>query len=120
MHGRDLDRGLLAHLARHRVFEALARLDEAGQGRIHAGQREILVAAEQHPVAIDHQHDHRRVGAREVHRLAGRVGAAAHMPGFLAARRAAAEAAEAMPRMPEQHGAGEREEGAFAAVEPGP
>src|SRR5438270_3622038 len=44
VHRADLDRGLLAHLARDRVFEALARLDKTGEGRIHAGH-EVLVAA---------------------------------------------------------------------------
>ena len=53
-----------------------------------------------------------------MHRVAGRIGAAPHMSGLFAARRAAAEAAEAVPRMPEQHGARECQERAFAAFEP--
>src|SRR5436309_4885246 len=53
-----------------------------------------------------------------MHRVAGRIGAAPHMSGLFAARRAAAETAEAMSRMPEQHGARECQERAFAAFEP--
>src|SRR6266545_8321786 len=37
VHRADRDRGLLEHLARDGVFQALARLDKTGEGRIHAG-----------------------------------------------------------------------------------
>ena len=66
MHRADFDRGFLAHLARDRVFEALARLDKAGQRRIHA-RHKVLVASEQRAVAIGDQHDDGRIGAREMH-----------------------------------------------------
>ena len=115
--GADLDAALLAHLARDRIFEALARLDKAGQGRIHAG-REMPRAAHQRLVAMGHQHDDRRVGAREMHRVAGRVGAAPHMPGLLAPGRAAAQPAKAVARMPVEHRAGQRQQRRLARVEP--
>src|SRR5204862_168164 len=82
-----------------RVFEALAGFDKTGEGRIHPRHREVLVAAQQGAVAIGHQHDDRRVGAREMHCVAGRIGAAAHMAGLFAASRMSAQAAETVPRM---------------------
>src|SRR5207302_8126193 len=52
----DADAGLLTYLARHRILETLARLDEAGQGRVLALGPGTL-AAEQSALAIGHQHD---------------------------------------------------------------
>ena len=55
------------HLARHRLLEALARLDEAGQRRMHARRPDAL-AAQETALAVMDQHDHRRIGAREMRR----------------------------------------------------
>jgi len=69
-----LDTGLLRDLADHRLLEALPRVDEAGQRGV-ATLRPVRVSAEEAAVvrrlAVDDDHDHRRVGARE-------LGAAAH------------------------------------------
>ena len=100
--------------ARDRFFEALAGLDEAGEGRMHALRPGCLPAEEAALVALMHQHDHRRIGAREMHRVAGFVGAAADMAGFFRARRAAAHAAKAMALMPVGHAAREGEQRAHA------
>ena len=65
---------LLVDLARHGILEALARLDEARQRRMHAA-RKMLAAAQQALVAVMDQHDDRRIGAREMLGLAALVGA---------------------------------------------
>src|SRR5918999_97033 len=49
----DLDAALLGDLARDRLLEALARLDEAGERRV-APLRPAGRAAEQHAVAVGH------------------------------------------------------------------
>ncbi len=118
MHRSDVDRGFLAHLARDGVFQAFARFDKTGQRRIHAGQ-EVLVAPEQRAVAVGDQHDHRRVGPREMQRRAAGFGAAPDMAGFLAAGRGAADAAEAMARMPERHRPRQRQQRPFMPRETG-
>ena len=115
--GTDLNPGLLADFARDRVLEALARLDKAGEGRIHAG-REVPRAPHQRAVAVGHQHDHGGVGARKMHRVAGGVGAAPHVARFLAAGRGAAYSAKAVARVPVQHRAGMRQKPRLAAIEP--
>src|SRR5215470_12868943 len=100
----DLDPGLFAHLARDRIFEALAGLDKARE----------------RPIAVADEHDDGRVGAREMHRVAAGVGAPAHVPGLLAARRTAAKPAMAMPRVPEHHRAGECQQCPLAALDARP
>ena len=68
-HVGDLDADLLPDLAGDGVLQALARLDEAGQRRVHV-LGPLALAAEDDPVAAADQHDHRRVGAREMLRAA--------------------------------------------------
>ena len=55
------DAGFLQHLTRHRLFQALARFDEAGQRRIHP-RWEARLAPQQAAIAVMHQHDHGRIG----------------------------------------------------------
>ena len=97
------DAGLLQRLAAHGVLDRLARLDEAGQRRVHAG-REMRAAAEQAAVAAHREHDRHRVGAREV------LGVAAGALPLVAARadlgRSATPAAEAVGGVPGEQGAG--------------
>ena len=47
----DAHAGFLEHLARHRFLQALARLHEAGQRRIHVASGKRLAMAEQGAVA---------------------------------------------------------------------
>ena len=112
----DPDAALLLDLAGDGVLQALARLDEAGQGRVHAG-RPGRLAAHQAALAVVDQHDHRRVGAREVRRAAGGIAAAAQVPGLQALGRMAAEAAEAVPRVPVHHASGIGQQRAFPVGE---
>ena len=60
-----LDVGLLEDLARDRFLQRLARLHEAGEGGV-ASLRPDRLTAQQRPVPVMHQHDHRRVGAWEM------------------------------------------------------
>ena len=63
---RHDDPGLFGHLADHGLLEGFARFHEPGQDR-DAAARPAGVAGQQDPVlGIGDQHDHRRVGAREV------------------------------------------------------
>jgi hypothetical protein len=62
--------GLLLQLAGAAFLDGLAGLDEAGQGRVHAGRPQRL-AAQQAAAVVQGQHDRHRVGAREVLGLAG-------------------------------------------------
>src|SRR5882724_1867304 len=101
----DRDADLLADLAAHRILQAFARLDEAGQHRMHPGWPDRL-AAEHDPVTVMDQHDDRGVGAGEMLGAAGRRGAASQMPALGALRRAAANAAEAVAAVPVQQAAG--------------
>ena len=64
------------------------------------------MSAEQAAVASMHQHDHRGVGAREVAGVAVGVGAAPLVAGLAGAGRAAADAAEAMARVPVEDASG--------------
>ena len=64
--------GFLQRLAPHRLLDRFARLDKAREARPHAGA-EAALPAEQAALAIDRQHDHHRIGAREVLRLAART-----------------------------------------------
>ena len=93
------DVGFLEHLARDRLFQALARFDESGQRRVHA-RRKARLAPQQATVAVMHQHDHGRIGAREMRRGAVRIGAAPDMTGFGADGRMAADAAEPVAGVP--------------------
>src|SRR3954447_15115140 len=62
----DDDAGLLPNLSHYRVLQRLSGLDETCQRGV-APARPRRLAAEQAPViAVVHEHDDRRVGAREV------------------------------------------------------
>src|SRR5208282_135719 len=115
-HVRNADAGLLEHLARDRVLQALARLDEAGKGRVHAGRPDAL-AAQEAALAPAHQHDHRRIGAGEMLGLALWVCADAHVAGRGTQRRSAAHAAEAVVAMAVENASGIGEERALAVLE---
>ena len=110
------DAGFLQRLAPHRVLDRLARLDEAGERRIHAGH-EMRAAAEQAALARHRQHDRHRVGARKMlgARSWGR-GACSRRPAFRCgcricrrsggwrARRAGPRLAPARPALPGRAG----------------
>src|ERR1700733_6305687 len=64
-----VDTGLLGHFAPHRFLDGFPRLGEAGQARPH-GRREAPRAAKHAAFTQDHQHDHDRIGARKMLRLA--------------------------------------------------
>ena len=87
------------HLADDRFLQAFARLDEAGEGRVHAAGPALL-APEQAAFAAGDEHDHRRIGARKV--VGGAFGprAAPHVPALDVGARGAADAAEAVPLLP--------------------
>src|SRR5207244_1209867 len=66
------DAGLLAGFAPHRVFDRLARFDEAREAGPHAGLKAVG-AAEHAALTLDREHDCNRIGAREMLRVAGRT-----------------------------------------------
>ena len=103
----DRDAGLLLHLAPHRLLDRLARLQEAGERRIHAG-REARLPAEQAALAVDRQHDHHRIDARKNldRRRRRRCGCT---PPPLQRERPAAAPAEAVRGVPVEIGARLRE-----------
>src|SRR5918997_6153534 len=70
-HRADAYAGFLEGFAAHRVLDRLARLDEAGEARIHAGG-ETGLPAEEAALAAGDEHDGDRIGARKVLRAAGR------------------------------------------------
>ena len=55
----------LQRLASHRVFDALARLNEPCQRRKHPG-RKVRLTSQQDPPLMFHDHDHDRVNAWEM------------------------------------------------------
>src|SRR4029079_9304207 len=93
----DGDAGLLGRLAADSVFDRLPRFDEAGKAGIHA-RGEAGLAAEETALAVDREHDHDRVGAREMFRTAGRAVAA--VAADLDYGLGAADRQKAMPLMP--------------------
>ena len=101
------DAGFLAGFTPHRVLDRLARLEEAGEARPH-GRPETRAAAEQAVLALGRQHDHHRIGAREMLGVALRT--IALPAGADRLRRRAAVRAEAVTQMPMQHrlGLGDR------------
>ena len=113
-HLADADSRLLVHLAGHRLLQAFARFDEPGQRRIHA-RRPDLLPAKKRPVAVMDQHDHGRIGAREMAGPAIGIGAAADMPRLGALGRRPADPAEAVACMPPHEPAGVSEKRALLA-----
>ena len=93
----DLDAGLLAGLADHRLLRRLAGLDESGQRRPTVRGR-ALPAAEQAAIAGLHEHRDRRVGPRKLDQPAHR--AAATVAGGLHDRDVSGPPAIALDAMP--------------------
>ncbi len=84
------------------------------QPRHHAG-----LAAEHDAVAsVMHEHDHRRIGAREALGAAVGIGALAHVAGLDALGRGAALAAEAVAVVPGHHRPGEGDHAALLRRHP--
>jgi hypothetical protein len=96
----DIQPDLLLDLAPHGFFDGFALVDEAREGTVEAG-RPGLLAAEDAAVARPDDHDHHRVCAREVFRLAGR--ALARGPGVARLRGVATTGAEAVAVVPVEH-----------------
>jgi hypothetical protein len=90
------DAGLLQHLARDRVLQPLARLDEPGQRAVTA-RRPRRLAAHQAAVAVGDEHDHHRIGARM---MLVAVGADADVTALPRDRRGPADPAEARRARP--------------------
>src|SRR4029077_16695789 len=111
--------GLFADFAGNRLLKAFARLDETRERRMLALGPDRL-AAQQGVIAIGHQHDDGGIRAREVRGVAVWRDAAAHMATVLAARRAAAEAAETVSTVPVQDAAGIGKQRAIWPREEGP
>ena len=107
LHARRRRCRLPQRLAPRRVLDAFARLDEARKARPHVGD-EAPRAPEQAVVAVDREHDHDRIGAREMLDLA--LGHSRFQPACDDVGRRAAIRAEAVPRMPGEQrlGFGER------------
>jgi hypothetical protein len=91
---------------------------KAGQRRIHAG-RHAALPSEQYflvagfLVAMYRQHDHHRIGAREMRGIALGVGAAPGIAGFGHLGLAAALGAEAVALVPVDHAARLRQDRGF-------
>ncbi len=66
----DLDARLLQHLAPHGMLDVLARLDEAGERRVHLVAVPVFVS-EEAAFAVRDEHDHDRVRTREPLETAG-------------------------------------------------
>src|SRR5690606_37157981 len=92
IHGADLHPGLLADLAHHRVLQAFARLNEAGDGRVTA-RRPARLPPEQRALAVRHKHDYGRIDAGELIECTAWIAAAKHMAGLKRRRGRAATAA---------------------------
>src|SRR5438034_615737 len=93
----DRNAGFLRGLAADGILDRLARLDKAGEAGIHAG-REACLAAKEAAFAVDGEHDHHRVGAREM--LGAAVRTVAPVTTDADHRLRPADGAEAVPLMP--------------------
>src|SRR6266481_5178609 len=71
-HASANDAGLFARFPPHGIFDRLARLDETGEARPHAGLKSIR-AAEHAALARDRKHDHDRVRAGKMLGATGRA-----------------------------------------------
>ena len=87
----------LHQFAAHRFLDGLARFDEPGQRRKHPAGK-LLAAPDQTMVAMRRQHDHHRIGAGEMLRLA--LAADTAIAAIGAGGFVAAAGAEAMAPMP--------------------
>jgi hypothetical protein len=109
---------LLGDLARDRVLQRLARLDEPGQ-RAEPPGRPARLAAEQHAVVLRvmDEHDHDRIGARVMDRAA--VGAVADVAGLAHRRERAAARAVTMRAVPGEDRGGVGDQPGVLPREPG-
>src|SRR5215212_3012866 len=96
-HLSDCDAGLLHHLSPDGVLKGLARLQEAGQGRVPPSGPGVLPAEQQGfllstRLAVRDRHDHGRVDARKLAAVAlAALELVARQPGLQAAPAAGAE-----------------------------
>ena len=116
-HAADLDADLFQDLPRDRFLQAFARFDEAGQGRIHRPGVAPVVRQDA-TVALMHQHDDGRIGARKVRNLAVRVDTDPDMTGVGRVGRAAAAGAERVAVVPMDKTLGVGKQGAFGLAQP--
>src|SRR3546814_6490891 len=115
---REPESDLLVDLAGDGILQALARLDEACQDRMLARWPPALAAEHDAIAAVMDQHDDRRVGAWKAGRGAVRVEAEADMPRLPDGGRAAAAAAEDVPRVPGHDASRISEQSAVVAGQP--
>src|SRR6266446_1867671 len=102
-HLAHLDPCLLFHFAPNRFFDALPLVHEPGQRRVGPRPRQpASTLSEQAPLAIGHDHNHHRIGARKMVRLAGHAFAYLTATAWLGAL--AAHAAELMASVPVELG----------------
>jgi len=113
----DDDPGLLEHLASHRTFGRLPRLDEPGQGGEPARGPAPLTAEQGAVLAVAHQHDDGRVRPRKVQ--AAVVGAAPHPPGLDRVRRRPAPRAPLVGAQPVVQGDRSDHQARIAGIEHG-
>ena len=98
MHIAADDAHFFQHFAADGFFQRFPGFEEAGQRRIHVPTRKPRRMPQNRSVAIMHQHDHGRIGAREVLRVA--LGALHDVAGRFRLAGTAADAAELMPGAP--------------------
>src|SRR5215510_8078103 len=102
-HLAHLDACLFFHFAPNRFFDGLTLVHEPGQCRICPRPRQpASTLSEQAPLAIGHDHDRHRIGARKMVSLAGHAFAYLAATALLGAL--AAYAAELMASMPVELG----------------
>ena len=111
MHRAAGDADFFQHFAADSFFQRFAGFQEARQRRIHRAAREAGGVAEDRPIPLMHQHDHRRVRPRKMLGLARR--ALHHVAGGLDLTHAAADAAELVARAPVHQAAGMGQHGGF-------
>src|SRR6202035_3992832 len=110
----DLNARFLEDFATHSLLQSLARFHETGETR-ESSPGAPVAAAQQAPLAPDREHDHDRVDARKVVRLA--IGAMPHPAARDDSARRAALRAVAVPGMPVDQGARLGENCRLAAVD---
>ena len=112
----DHDAGFFKHLACHSIFEALARFDEARDGRI-APRRPARLTTEQGAFAVADEHDDRRIDARKkICRAVGRH-ATHDVSGAMRRGRCTADPTTSMPVLPVGEGAGVGQQTRFSRLQ---
>src|SRR5687768_15111791 len=92
-----MDAAFLENFAANGVLDGFRRFDETGEAGIHAGH-ELFLPAQQRLLARTDEHDHDRIGAREMLGLATRT--VALPAAFLHGSAVAAIGAKTMALMP--------------------